>query len=85
LGQKTSESFVPEVFLRLIDSGPREAKFHGCLSNWALLNLDRPNRFVFELNQIVGIKKVMFGEQRVADFFRMAMEGATGSERFDFL
>jgi hypothetical protein len=27
----------------------------------------------------------VFGEQRVADFLRVAIEGATGSQGFDFL
>jgi hypothetical protein len=79
LGQKTPESFLPEVLLRLIDGGPREAKIHGCLSDRAVIDLDSPNRFVLELNQIVRIKEVMFGEQGVTDFLRVAIEGATGA------
>jgi hypothetical protein len=33
----------------------------------------------------VGIKEVVFGEQWVADLLWVAIEGATGSQRFDFL
>jgi hypothetical protein len=37
------------------------------------------------LNHIVGIEEVVFGEQRVANFLRVAIKGAGGAQQFDFL
>ena len=85
LGQKPPQSFLSEVLVRLINSGSREAKIRGRLSNRTTIDIDSSNRFVFELHQIAGIKEDVFGEQQVVNFLWVAIEGATGSQRFDFL
>ena len=76
---------MAEVLPSLIDSGPREAGIQGRLSDRSAVDLYRPDRLIFELNQIVGIEEVMFGEQGITDFFRVAVESATGAQCFDFL
>ena len=85
LGKKPLDALLSEVFLCLIDGRPREAKIQGCMSDRTAIDLNGPNRLVFELKQIAGIEEVMFGEQGMADFLRVAIESATGTKRFDFL
>ena len=42
------------------------------------------NCLLFELHQIVGIEEVVFGEQGVANFFGVAIEGAGGAQGLNF-
>jgi len=64
--------------------GPREAKIQGCLRDRTAIELNGANRLVFELNHIMGIEEVVFAEQGVANFFRMAVQGAGGAQSLDF-
>ena len=75
---------VLEVLLSLIDGGPREAELPGGLRDRPAVDLDGAKGLVFELNQVVGIEEGVLPEQRVADFLRVAIEGATGAQRLDF-
>jgi hypothetical protein len=84
LGKKPLDAFLAEVFLCLIDGRPREAIIQGCVSDRTAIDLNGPDRLIFELNQIVGIEEVVFGEQGMTDFFRVAVESATGAQCFDF-
>ena len=78
------DAFLAEVFPSLIDGGPREAGIQGRLSDRSAVDLYRPNRLIFELNQIVGIEELVLGKQWIADFFRVAIEGATGAQGLNF-
>jgi hypothetical protein len=48
------------------------------------IDLNGANRLVFELNHIMGIEEVVFAKQRVANFFRVAVQDAGGAQRLDF-
>ena len=67
-----------------IDSGPRETGIQGCLSDRLAVDLHRPNRLIFELNQIVRIEELVLGKQWIADFFRVAIEDAGGAQGLNF-
>jgi hypothetical protein len=84
LGKQPLNACLVQICPSLIDGGPRKAKIQGCLRDRTAIDINRANRLVFELNHIMGIEEVVFGEQGVANFFRVAVQGAGGAQRLDF-
>ena len=82
--KKALDAVLAEVFPSLIDSGPRETGIQGCLNDRLAVDLHRPNRLIFELNQIVRIEELVLGKQWIADFFRVAIEDAGGAQGLNF-
>jgi len=77
--KKSFDTILPEVLLRLVDRGAGESKIRRRHSDWPAIDLNGPECFVLELNEVVRIKEVTLLKRG------MTIEGAARAEGLDFL
>lgn len=82
--QKPLQSLLLELSLGLVNSGARQTELSGRLGNRAPLDFQRPQGFVFELQQILGIKEGGLLKERMAHLRRPRVKGAGRLEGFPF-
>src|ERR1035438_1454533 len=82
--QEPLQPLLLELSLGLVNSGTRQTELSGRLGNRAPLNLQRPQGFIFELEQILWIKKRGLLKKRMAHLCRTGVKGASRLEGFLF-
>jgi hypothetical protein len=70
--------------LRLIKGRPRTTERVGCLRDRVAIDLDAPDHFVFHLDQVARIEKLVGAKKGVADLLRVGMQGAMGAQGLHF-
>ena len=83
--QQPMKSLLLKLLLSLIDGRTREAKIRSGLGNGIAIGLQRPQRFVFELQQVLGIEELRALEGRVPDLRETGIEGAGSPQRILFV
>ena len=76
--QQPFQALLRKLGLRLIDRGTRQTEVSGGLGQRTVVYLHRPQRFVFELEQVLRIEKGGWLKQWVAHLGGAGIKGAGG-------
>lgn len=79
-GQQPREPLLPELLLRLVNGRPGETEIRCGFCYGTAIGFQCPQRFVFELKQVLGIEKLRTLEGRMTDLGGTGVESAGGAQ-----